>query len=998
MYVWKNKSRRDRRRSGRRPPESCEERVETISTKDIKTLLESYLDTDHGRLEVLAVADNLKMNTTNGHPSAASVREQFNFLDKDGNGSIDVTELETLLRELGFSCEGDAERIAEELDADKSGTIDFDEFFRWTQNTKLNGGGINRIIQAKGTIVACAVYDAQNLARLAQRQNQGLGRESIDDEDAAAAEKKFRCVRAVLGEPGKDPLEGDYDVRGFRARRLLYHQDLWPLPPPEPSVLPPPSMNATSPRLADTTKKQFYGENAKIQGFDPTRGERAAHRCIRGLDVLGSANFFTKSSDDESSRNVSSLATALIALRRDIDLPRQPSEKSSYNMPNPPAVEVVPSGCKYARVVFWWRPNLQPRPDKEVAIESDFTEWKPRKLVRSRQRREYFEVSFDLAPGIYRYRFRVDSDASTSLDTYAPTDKDGHNVVYVFEDHHRQWANLDGGFNSGQPFRIALSGTALRDDGAWALAAAVRAGGGGGGLVSMDLGSTGMSSDGVCALGSALASGAARALETLDLSHNRLGADGGAALGKMLQSSEMILKKLVLRGCCFADEGTARLARGIAGHAKLETLDMSQNDAGELGATALSRALVHNGKLKYLSLAGNRLDVASAHALAVPIRISGSLTSLDLADNPALGPEGTAVLGDALAGGSHELVARLERKRDGALVEPSLAFYDLAEEESASARKARLASERHQETFAHRAAKLAARRAVLPKGISMRRSGTLKHLGLARCGVGKLEMKTGIFALTRGISRRGPLTSLDLTENELNDWSASELARTLAETRCGVIEVKLDGNPIRPEWMWQNHFMNACEEDEGSSRKGGSKKRLLPSIATSLEANRRQLEFGEREGGKKVAGAFRMKLLVDPATNSCSETNGRLEGEWTAARGWYPRSEKRDAESRRNEAMMRAAELARGRAEKDAVEAAGVAGAAIAANGARRIPEGPRFVTAIARELARKFDVPPGRHSTTPKALAKQGLNKNSSPCDPPPRRALGQIACKGLA
>ena len=88
------------------------------------------------------------------------------------------------------------------------------------------------------------------------------------------------------------------------------------------------------------------------------------------------------------------------------------------------------------------------------------------------------------------------------------------------------------------------------------------------------------------------------------------------------------------------------------------------------------------------------------------------------------------------------------------------------------------------------------------------KTGSLSHLGLAACGVGRAEARIGAVALGRGIARGGALEALDLRDNELTPWAAAELARVLAALggRCRLVDIKLEGNPaIEAEWLWRDH-------------------------------------------------------------------------------------------------------------------------------------------------------------------------------------------------
>ena len=89
-------------------------------------------------------------------------------------------------------------------------------------------------------------------------------------------------------------------------------------------------------------------------------------------------------------------------------------------------------------------------------------------------------------PGSYSYTFKIDGEYH--LDPAAPQRGDPpKNVIHVVAEHAAtSVGNLD----------IRLDGHGLKDDGAWALAGAIRAGGGGGALKKLSLASNGLSGDG----------------------------------------------------------------------------------------------------------------------------------------------------------------------------------------------------------------------------------------------------------------------------------------------------------------------------------------------------------------------------------------------------------------------------------------------------------------------------------------------------------------------
>merc|ERR1712098_339025 len=57
------------------------------------------------------------------------IKEAFDMFDSDGSGSIEVAELKAAMTKLGFDGDNElATKMIDDLDADKSGEIEFDEF------------------------------------------------------------------------------------------------------------------------------------------------------------------------------------------------------------------------------------------------------------------------------------------------------------------------------------------------------------------------------------------------------------------------------------------------------------------------------------------------------------------------------------------------------------------------------------------------------------------------------------------------------------------------------------------------------------------------------------------------------------------------------------------------------------------------------------------------------------------------------------------------------
>lgn len=76
-----------------------------------------------GDLENYSIIDNLT------EEQIAEFKEAFQIFDKDGDGSITTKELGTVMRSLGQNpSDEEVRKMIDEVDEDKSGTIDFKEF------------------------------------------------------------------------------------------------------------------------------------------------------------------------------------------------------------------------------------------------------------------------------------------------------------------------------------------------------------------------------------------------------------------------------------------------------------------------------------------------------------------------------------------------------------------------------------------------------------------------------------------------------------------------------------------------------------------------------------------------------------------------------------------------------------------------------------------------------------------------------------------------------
>ncbi|CAK0906553.1 unnamed protein product, partial [Prorocentrum cordatum] len=135
-----------------------------------------------------------------------------------------------------------------------------------------------------------------------------------------------------------------------------------------------------------------------------------------------------------------------------------------------------------------------------------------------------------------------------------------------------------------------------------------------------------------------LASGAAPRLQRLYLSSNRVGDEGAAALAEALRAPGALprLQRLYLFDNRVGDEGAAALAEALRAPGalpSLQALGLDGNRVGDEGAAALAEALRAPGalpSLQALGLDGNRAGDEGAAALAEALRAPGALPRLQV--------------------------------------------------------------------------------------------------------------------------------------------------------------------------------------------------------------------------------------------------------------------------------------------------------------------------------------------------------------------------------
>mmetsp|Transcript_42000 Transcript_42000/g.111924 ORF Transcript_42000/g.111924 Transcript_42000/m.111924 type:complete len:305 (-) Transcript_42000:73-987(-) len=241
MYVWQNKTRRDRRSRTHAEHEEVldhdeelqEQLIDSIkvkaeehkrnvleahevdlATRHIRKIITEYLKTPDGKKEVKAVVDELKKikvdekkemkahikeeaKETGGKLKEIKKREEtraiFELFDADGSDSIDIHELKELMKELCLPAdEQQVQEMLEQVDTDGSGEIDFDEFYEWYDKEAGNvrkGKGF-----ATGMLQAGKMYrNFQGLTLILEAQR--IITSSVEHHKREEALKKFRRYR-----------------------------------------------------------------------------------------------------------------------------------------------------------------------------------------------------------------------------------------------------------------------------------------------------------------------------------------------------------------------------------------------------------------------------------------------------------------------------------------------------------------------------------------------------------------------------------------------------------------------------------------------------------------------------------------------------------------------------------------------------------------------------------------------------------------------------------
>ncbi|XP_052897800.1 troponin C, isoallergen Bla g 6.0101-like [Anopheles moucheti] len=105
---------------------------QTLSEEELTEVMEEYDVDESGQIEFdefLELASNFVEPEEDYDVLRAELREVFMMYDKNGTGFIPIDVFKKILQELdGAVPENELDDIIDEIDADGSGTVDFEEF------------------------------------------------------------------------------------------------------------------------------------------------------------------------------------------------------------------------------------------------------------------------------------------------------------------------------------------------------------------------------------------------------------------------------------------------------------------------------------------------------------------------------------------------------------------------------------------------------------------------------------------------------------------------------------------------------------------------------------------------------------------------------------------------------------------------------------------------------------------------------------------------------
>jgi len=221
-------------------------------------------------------------------------------------------------------------------------------------------------------------------------------------------------------------------------------------------------------------------------------------------------------------------------------------------------------------------------------------------------------------------------------------------------------------------------------------------------------------------------------IETLSLSRNMIGRVGATCVAGVL-TTNMLLANLDLADNLIGAKGCTQISQALSDNTLLQSLNLERNQIGPEGASALSVALQRNRSVAVLQLGHNDIFDRGAMELALALQGNTTLAKLGLSNNK-IADEGTERLAGVLSYNQYLRTLNLDANRIGDTGGGAL-------------------------------------------GDALARNGTLLALYLRN---NRLHDAAGE-RIVHGLRANSTLTCLDLTWNDLNYSNSTTIARIVAD-------------------------------------------------------------------------------------------------------------------------------------------------------------------------------------------------------------------------
>ena len=186
---------------------------ENITTEQVQDLINQVDENGDGEVqfpefvEILklqrkkagANAPSLKLAIIFGPEEVENIRRQFLQIDQDGSGEIDEEELGNLIQMLGFRIKDfDLKQIIDEVDMNKTGTINFSEFLHVVYNMRQSdSSGFAKLLK-QGIAEGLFTDLADVLNKTKDKFNRWRNAEKIEEEERERRRQERAEAKNIL--------------------------------------------------------------------------------------------------------------------------------------------------------------------------------------------------------------------------------------------------------------------------------------------------------------------------------------------------------------------------------------------------------------------------------------------------------------------------------------------------------------------------------------------------------------------------------------------------------------------------------------------------------------------------------------------------------------------------------------------------------------------------------------------------------------------------------